>query len=171
MQQATVTARIIRHDFPNNWPDAIDKILPIVQISLADVTHTQYTFEFQRNALYTLHQIMKTLSTKTLLAPRRIFQQLAPIILELTTSIVTKNLDAFHTVNTKCFTEAEEVHWNEVLTIARIALKCTRRLVVRGIDHLESNTPIVQFLLDQLRNLDRFLQLRNKFVFTKPALA
>jgi hypothetical protein len=143
-QQAVVTARIARHDFPNEWPNLLDVLLPIVENSFKMISSPETT-HLRINSLYTLHLVMKSLVTKALPAARRLSQMITPNVFRFMSGLLFNQLGLF----------LEQVghrnydNLNEILTIARISLKCIRRLIIHGYQHYATASEAVE-LVDAL---------------------
>jgi hypothetical protein len=138
-QQAVVTARIARHDFPNEWPNLLDVLIPIVEnsfkmISSAETTHLRI------NSLYTLHLVMKTLVTKALPAARRLSQMITPNVFRFMSGLLFNQLGLF----LEQTGQQDYEKLNETLTIARISLKCLRRLIIHGYQHYSTASEAIE---------------------------
>ncbi|KAJ3323392.1 Importin-11 [Boothiomyces sp. JEL0866] len=123
-QHAVIIAKIARHDFPNEWPDLLDILMPIVEQSFAGNTNMRF------NSLYTLHLVMKTLTAKALPSAKRITQMITPNVFRFTLSVFHTQIARFFGLAERNSADLNEL--NDALVLSKVALKCLRRLTING---------------------------------------
>jgi hypothetical protein len=140
-----IISRIARYDFPTEWP-LLDTLIPMVENSFKMNASTE-TITLRFNSLYTLHLVMKTIVTKSLPAAKHIAQSITPTVFGFVSGILFSHLESY-----------EQVQNEESLNLARIALKCLRRLVVHGYVHCSNAPEAAQFLSGLIAYLPKFMK-------------
>ncbi|KAK6098360.1 hypothetical protein MT418_002396 [Batrachochytrium dendrobatidis] len=161
IQQALVTAKISRTDFPNDWPDLLQTLIPIVQASFRiSAPLDQTARNIQHNSLYTLHHVVKTLCSKTLPSSRRLLHQLAPELFNFVSSIFFDEANSFVTTIQQVDVSDPTNQINDKLVLVRYALKCLRRLVVHGFQDPDKIPAVAEFIGSLTRYMQTFMQFR-----------
>ncbi|OAJ38852.1 hypothetical protein BDEG_22751 [Batrachochytrium dendrobatidis JEL423] len=161
IQQALVTAKISRTDFPNDWPDLLQTLIPIVQASFrVSAPLDQTARNIQHNSLYTLHHVVKTLCSKTLPSSRRLLHQLAPELFNFVSSIFFDEANSFVTTIQQVDVSDPTNQINDKLVLVRYALKCLRRLVVHGFQDPDKIPAVAEFIGSLTRYMQTFMQFR-----------
>ncbi|KAI8899690.1 armadillo-type protein [Globomyces pollinis-pini] len=160
--QAVVTSKIARYDFPQQWPNLLDVLIPTVEISFSQPQN--YSLAIRYNSLYTLHLVMKTLGTKTLPSARKLTQVITPNVFKFVSGIFKTQLELFFNMNSNITSDPTYLNeMNNVLSLVRVALKCLRRLLINGYQRFSQATEPVELLTKLIEFLPRFLSLREKF--------
>eukprot|EP00842_Homolaphlyctis_polyrhiza_P000152 jgi/Hompol1/1137/HPOL_001066-RA len=158
IKSAVVTSKIAR-------PDLLHTLIPIVQAAFAAVQPLDATTKsVQRNTLYTLHLVVKELCSKTLPASRKILLQVAPDILAFVSSIFYDRADTFVRMAGQVDANDPQYGLDDILNLARIALKCLRRLIVHGFSNFDQVPAIVSLLHNLVGYLQSFMQIRQRLV-------
>ena len=155
--QAVVTSRIARFDFPNEWPDLLDTLIPIVQKAFEDSKPSESALRF--NSLYTLHLSMKALCTKTLPAARRMTQAITPNVFKYLSSLLYSQITIF--IDNLSSGDASSVAL-EALSLSRLSLKCLRRLIINGYQRFSQNHECIEFIEFLTQVFPKLLSIRPK---------
>ncbi|KAI8924466.1 armadillo-type protein [Entophlyctis helioformis] len=161
VHQAVATAKMARVDFPTDWPDLLHTLIPLVQTAFAAAPPlTDAILATQHNSLYTLHLVVKALCTKTLPASRRILLQLAPDIFRFVASVFYDRANLF--VSSAQQVDAADPHHglDSTLSLARVALKCLRRLIIHGFTDFTAHPEAVDLFRNLVGYLRSFVQIR-----------
>ncbi|KAI9375715.1 armadillo-type protein [Aspergillus egyptiacus] len=141
LHNALVIAKIMRHEFPQDWPDGISAVIDLLRSSTqAGANPLQLP-----RALVILLQIIKELSTARLQRTRQSLQSLVPEILQVLGSIYVDKVTAWASsleqgnLNTAGLPEAMEQ--------SLLALKVIRRLLVSGYEHPNRDKDVQEFWL------------------------
>nr|KAJ3421434.1 Importin-11 [Polyrhizophydium stewartii] len=162
IQQAIVTSKIARADFPNDWPNLISTLFPIVQASFAAPPPLdEATKSTQYNSLYTLHHVVKAMCSKVLPASRRELYNNAPAIFSFVSGLFYDRANAFLELAARIRVDDPQSGLDEILTLARVALKCLRRLIVQGFPDFDKNEGVTTFTLRLLDYLQSFMKIRS----------
>lgn len=131
--------------------------MPIVQNSFQGQKDTDKAIQF--NSLYALHLSIKSLISKTLPAARKMTQSIAPNVFQFVSSIFYSQMSVFvtHIPNISNSTDPS-IH--ESIKLARIALKCLRRLVINGFLQFSQDQQVVQLFSFLLEYFPKFLHCR-----------
>ncbi|KAH6564693.1 hypothetical protein BASA62_007741 [Batrachochytrium salamandrivorans] len=161
VQQAVVTSKIARSDFPGDWPDLLHILVPLVRASFDvpqplddDIKNTQH------NALYTLHHVVKMLCSKTLPQSRRLLYQLAPDIFSFVSSVFYDRVNLFFSMSQQVNMSDPAHQSDDLLPVARVALKCLRRLIVHGFTEPDKLPNVIEFVGSLTRYMQSFMQIR-----------
>ncbi|KAJ3078402.1 Importin-11, partial [Quaeritorhiza haematococci] len=169
-QNAVAIAKIARLDYPNDWPDLLHILMQTIQSTFSpDFPSTtpaaqdpNYVRLMQQHSLYALHQVVKTLCSKTLAPSRRMLEQLAPEIFRYISNIFYDRANHFLAL-ADALISGSSVDWNEFeasVRIARLALKCLRRLIVHGFQAFEKVEVALTLFRSLLDYLPKYLHLR-----------
>ena len=149
LQNALMIAKVVRYDYPHDWPDAIHSIM-------AKMEHIQADTELSRCLLILLYTI-KELATGRLQRNRTNLQSAAPEI--------------FSTVATRFVNSVSE--WMSFLTTSAhidapvmlrmqqslLSMRVLRRLLVSGFQHPNRDSNIAQFWVIMSASLNQMLSL------------
>jgi hypothetical protein len=140
LQFAVSVGKIARYDFPVDWPDLLTGL-----IGLLEGGHGVR----MRNALLHLHHVIKVLSSKTIPASRRQFQQAAPIIFS--------QLSPAYAQGMQRLVSSPDV---EDFAMVVSCIKIIRRLIVFGFNDFSTHPEIVNFLHLTLQHVQFITQTR-----------
>ncbi|KAF2723521.1 ARM repeat-containing protein [Polychaeton citri CBS 116435] len=144
LQNAITYARIARHDFPNDMPDAIN-----ILVSEVRRVGNEASLRLLR-ALQMLLQVVKELSTGRLLKSRQSLQAATPEIVavlgQLYVSSMSKGLGDLSSSN-------------EPLTIGLLAIKTMRRLLISGYEHPNRSNEVIEFWIFSIQRLAELLRM------------
>lgn len=148
IQNAHSTARIVRFDFPGEWPSLFD-----------DITKNLEDFCFQKNDLIStnnlliiLNQIIKTVSMVRIGRARHAMQSKAPIIVPMLIKLYLKFFQEFtSTLNLG------------LMEICYLCLKNLRRLIPEGFEQPHKNQDIVEFLKISVDHLQALIMEHEKY--------
>ncbi|KAI9205762.1 armadillo-type protein [Polychytrium aggregatum] len=166
-QAALVMAKVARHDFPNDWPDLLHVLMGTVQAAVAEKPAPGLDASrirlIQQSALYHLHQVIKALSTKTLIASRQKFEQLAPEMLRYTVSLFYDRANYF-LAGVANWIHGQQVDPDDLegaLQLAILAFKSIRRLVCYGYKTFYTDPDGLQFFQYSIEYLRKFTALKS----------
>ncbi|KAL8681346.1 MAG: hypothetical protein Q9186_002555 [Xanthomendoza sp. 1 TL-2023] len=150
LQNALMIAKIIRHEFPNSWPDAISSIVSnLRQASQSSGTQLRLT-----RALVILLEVIKEMSTARIERTRTSLQEAALEVLQVLGKIY---LDDFQTWMTFFHQSgADEGGAIESIEHSLLALRVLRRLLVAGWDYPNRSSEVrdcCNLLTDHFRDL------------------
>jgi Importin-beta N-terminal domain len=154
--QVAVTSRIARFDFPNEWPDLLDVLIPVVQKAFQDSKADESAL--RHNSLYTLHLSMKALCTKTLPAARRLAQTIATNVFKYLSSLLYSQITVF-------FDKLSDRNASaalEAIRLSRLSLKCVRRIMIKGYQYFSQNQECVDFITFLTQVFPKILSIRSQ---------
>ena len=144
-----------RFDFPNEWPELLTTLLPLVESTFNNAL-TEENKAIRYNSLYTLHLSMKALALKALPAAKKTMRDITPNVFLFVHSVFTHRMAFyFDNIQTESVLELDRT-----LNIARICLKCLRRLIVYGYDNLLDHALPKEFLSNLYQYLPRLVAAR-----------
>ncbi|KAF9690716.1 hypothetical protein EKO04_011275 [Ascochyta lentis] len=126
LQNALVVAKIVRFEFPNDWPDLFQQLLHILR---ASTDPNAYRLQLPR-ALLVLLYIVKELSTGRLLRTRQSLQTVAPEIFNVLGTIYVNKVQTWHSFLRDG--GEDEGGAMESIEHSLIAIKIIRRLLIAG---------------------------------------
>jgi hypothetical protein len=133
---ALIVAKISRYDYPSVWPLLIDQLLEIVKSSFASGS-----IAGQTHSLYTLHLVIKTLSSKTLASSRAQLISISRPILEFLAGIYTEFLTSFFNRISSQYIQGA----SRSIEISLLCLKSCRRLLVYGFKDFSEDKMALEF--------------------------
>jgi hypothetical protein len=151
VQQAIVTCKIARFDFPKEWPNLLETLIPIVEQSF--LTHENH---LKFNSLYTLHLIMKTLVSKTLPMAKKIVQDLTPNVFLFLKKVFYEQSNLFFIGIANGQSQQE---LDLILNLARVTLKTLRRLAIGGYIQFSTAPEVIEFITYLIQHLPKFLEI------------
>ncbi|WEW58891.1 hypothetical protein PRK78_004359 [Emydomyces testavorans] len=139
LHNALMVAKILRYEFPSEWPDAIAKITQLLRSSLEPACSP---LQLPRTLLILL-QIVKELSTGRLQRIRKGFQSMTPELLHVLARIYVQRVD-----EVSRFLDGGGIDGAGALEAAEqslVALKIIRRLIISGYENPHRDTSVQQF--------------------------
>ncbi|KAH6639557.1 armadillo-type protein [Boeremia exigua] len=128
LQNALVIAKIVRYEFPNDWPELFQHLLQILR---ASTDPNAYRLQLPR-ALLVLLYIVKELSTGRLTRTRQSLQSVAPEIFAVLGTIYVNKVQAWQSF----FRDGGDDEGGAIESIEHslIAIKTIRRLLIAGFE-------------------------------------
>ncbi|KAJ9658574.1 hypothetical protein H2198_003592 [Neophaeococcomyces mojaviensis] len=120
LQNALMLAKIVRFDFPHDWPDVISVLIHHLRSTANDDAIPEYIF----NVLNITLQIIKELASGKLVRTKKSLQSVAPELLHVLGQLYIKLVQ-------KWTTSVNE----QAMLNSHLALKTLRRLLVLGFEH------------------------------------
>lgn len=131
VQNAHAIARIVRFDFPSEWPNLFDEVTK----SLEDYVFSKGNLIATNNLLIILNQMIKSVSMVRIGRARQALQSKAPLILPVLVKLYMKFFQMWSTSLDMT-----------LLEICYLCLKNLRRLIPEGFDLPHKNQDIVEFM-------------------------
>lgn len=128
LQISVLIAKIIRYEYPQDWPDAIDSITENLKITSQQQRNPQ---PLSRTLLILLYAI-KELSTARLQRSRVKLQSAAPSIIRILTFVYTENAERW--MSFLKYGGDDEGGASESIDQSLLALRILRRLIIAGYD-------------------------------------
>jgi hypothetical protein len=152
LQNALVVAKIVRFEFPNDWPDLFQQLLQILR---ASTDPNAYRLQLPR-ALLVLLYIVKELSTGRLLRTRQSLQAVAPEIFNVLGTIYVNKVQTWQTF----FQDGGDDEGGAIESIdnSLLAIKIIRRLLIAGYDFPGREKDVQEFWTLTRTHLGDFLQ-------------
>lgn len=148
IQNAHSVARVVRFDFPTEWPGLFDDLTR----SLEDCVYVKNDLVSTNNLLIVLNQIIKTVSMVRIGRARHAMQSKAPIVVPTLTKLYTK---FFHQWTTSLDLLLMEVCY--------LCLKNLRRIIPEGFEQPHRNTDVVEFLRTTVQHLQALVLEHEKY--------
>ncbi|XP_078074450.1 importin-11 isoform X1 [Mustelus asterias] len=149
-QIGVLIAKVARLDCPRHWPELIPTLLESVKVQ-DDLR--------QHRALLTFYHVTKTLSSKKLVADKKLFQDLASGIYSFACSLWNHHTDTF--LQQVYTGDASAIH---SLERTLLSLKVLRKLTVHGFVEPHKNLEVMEFLNTVFERLKQFLECR-KYIY------
>ena len=134
---AFVVAKIIRIDYPADWPDALSQIIDMLRSSRHGNQQHLY------GALQILLQVVKELGTARLRKSQTALQSVTPEIVHVLTEIYSERSELG--INFITSSQGDDQEAYRSLSISLVALKILRRLVVVGYERPHSDETVANF--------------------------
>ncbi|XP_078074517.1 importin-11 isoform X4 [Mustelus asterias] len=147
-QIGVLIAKVARLDCPRHWPELIPTLLESVKVQ-DDLR--------QHRALLTFYHVTKTLSSKKLVADKKLFQDLASGIYSFACSLWNHHTDTF--LQQVYTGDASAIH---SLERTLLSLKVLRKLTVHGFVEPHKNLEVMEFLNTVFERLKQFLECRRQ---------
>jgi Importin-beta N-terminal domain len=144
LQNALMLAKIVRHEFPNDWPDVFSTITKQIRFSAENLPQRRYAY----NTLIITLQVIKELASGRLQRTRKSLQQVSSELL--------------HDVGSLYLTLVDDWKANfdlETAIISHSALKSLRRLLIVGFEHPHREQDVVQFWSVLQQHHEQFLEM------------
>ena len=130
LHNALMIAKIVRHEFPHDWPDVFSTITKLVRLATQNVSEHLYAY----NTLVITLQIIKELASGRLQRTRKSLQQVSSELLQALGSLYVSLVDKW----TSNFDP-------QMAAVSNSALKSLRRLLVVGFEHPHRDQDVSQF--------------------------
>ncbi|KAI4934808.1 hypothetical protein J4E85_002668 [Alternaria conjuncta] len=152
LQNALVVAKIVRFEFPNDWPDLFQQLLHILR---ASTDPNAYRLQLPR-ALLVLLYIVKELSTGRLLRTRQSLQTVAPEIFNVLGTIYVNKVQTWQAF----FRDGGDDEGGALESIdnSLLAIKTMRRLIIAGYEFPGRDKDVQEFWTLTRTHLGEFLQ-------------
>lgn len=148
MQNALVTAKIIRFEYPNDWPDALPSIINTLR-----TTSEGHPFYLQRALLIALHAT-KELSTGRLQKTRQTLQAITPELVHVLAGIYASRANMW--MERGFSVDATEIEG--AMTQSLLALKVFRRLLIFGYEHPNRDSDLISIWTMTSQHLSQLLE-------------
>ncbi|KAK2795615.1 hypothetical protein FQN50_009701 [Emmonsiellopsis sp. PD_5] len=153
LHNALMIAKIVRFEFPADWPDAITSVISLLRASFQPGCNP---VQLPRTLLILLH-IIKELSTGRLQRIKRSLYSVAPEIFHVLANIYVDKVRQWGS-----FLEVggdDQGGALEAFEESLIALKTMRRLVIAGFEHPNRDTSVGEFWTLSLTHVGNFYSL------------
>ena len=148
VQNAHAIARIIRLDFPSEWPGLFDEVTK----TLEDCVFVKGNLVATNNVLIILNQMIKSVALVRIGRARQALQSKAPLILPVLVKLYMKFYQMWRT--------SMDI---TLLEICYLCLKNLRRLIPEGFDHPDRNQDIVEFMKLSIAHLRDLVTQHEKY--------
>ncbi|KAF2221250.1 armadillo-type protein [Elsinoe ampelina] len=148
LQNALVIAKIVRFEYPQDWPDAISSTLNAIRGAAQDVTSQNL-----ERALLILLYIIKELSTARIQRSRTNLQAATPEILTVLGSLYVSRVEQWQT------TPDAGRQTERLMTQSLLCIKTLRRLVISGYEFPNRVSEVCEFWQMTLRQVDTFINI------------
>jgi hypothetical protein len=152
-QQSLVISMIARFDFPIDWPDLLAGLIPLVEQSFSQNPDVI----IQLNTLYTLYLCMKQIATKALPSARKSLRDVTPSIFNFMHNLFKNRIQFFFELQ---ISESNYDALNAALSIARVALKCMRKLITHGFSSILDSPGALELLASLYHYLPHLLETK-----------
>ena len=149
LHNALVTAKIVRIDYPTEWPDAFSTLIEVAKAA-NDSNPLQL-----RGALLVLLRIVKELGTARLRKSQTALQTITPELVQLLGSIYTDKTTYWHDMFTKG--RGDDATAAFAIDNSLTALKILRRLVILGYEQPHADSMVCGFWSLSQSQFDQFL--------------
>ncbi|KAF2124504.1 ARM repeat-containing protein [Dothidotthia symphoricarpi CBS 119687] len=152
LQNALVVAKIVRFEFPHDWPDLFQQLLQVLRAS-TDPNASRLQLP---RALLVLLYIVKELSTGRLLRTRQNLQTVTPEILSVLGTIYVNKVQSWQTF----FRDGGDDEGGAIESIENslLAIKIIRRLIIAGYDFPGREKDVQEFWTLTRTHFGDFLQ-------------
>lgn len=148
IQNAHAIARIVRFDFPSEWPNLFDDVTK----SLEEYVFVKGNLIATNNLLIILNQMIKSVSMVRIGRARQALQSKAPIILPVLVKLYMKFF--------QMWTSSLDM---TILEICYLCLKNLRRLIPEGFEQPHKNQDIVEFMKVSIGHLRDLVTQHEKY--------
>jgi Importin-beta N-terminal domain/Exportin 1-like protein len=139
LQNALMLAKIVRYEFPHDWPDVITALIRRLR------QHPQTT-QHLLNVINLTHQIIKELATARLQRSKTSLRQAAPELFQVLGTLYVAHAERWIAyLQGVAGDENGGTSFAESLMITYGALKAIRRLIISGFEHPHRNTDVEHF--------------------------
>lgn len=149
LQNALVMAKIVRHDFPHDWPEVFTTIIEHLRQATQNLNQHQHT----SNILIILLQVIKELAAGKIQRIKRSLQQVASELLQVLGNLYIQVIESWTS-------NLQQLDMN-LARISHSALKTLRRLLVAGFEHQHREQEINQFWELLQAHQDKFWTLKD----------
>ena len=130
LHNALMLAKIVRHEFPHDWPDVFSNITKQLRAAAVDLIQRLYAY----NTLVITLQIIKELASGRLQRTRKSLQQVSSELLQALGGLYVGSVNEW-TISYDA----------ETAKISHSALKSLRRLLIVGFEHPHRERDVAQF--------------------------
>ncbi|OJK02789.1 hypothetical protein ASPACDRAFT_75902 [Aspergillus aculeatus ATCC 16872] len=155
LHNALMLAKIMRYEFPQDWPDAISSIIAFLRSSTQPGANP---LQLPRT-LVILLQIIKELSTARLQRTRANLQSVAPEVFHLLGGIYVDKVNTW--VSWLEQGGVDETALLGTMEQSLVSLKVIRRLVIAGFEHPNRDKDVREFWVLTHAHFSRFLNFVN----------
>ncbi|KAG7192386.1 uncharacterized protein KQ657_001785 [Scheffersomyces spartinae] len=148
IQNAHLIGRIVRFDFPNEWPTLFDDIVQYLE----DLVFSKNDLVSTNNLLIILNQIIKTVSQVRIGRARHAMQSKAPLVVPILVRLYIK-----------FFQEWTQTIDLSLMEVCYLCLKNLRRLIPEGFEQPHKNVDIVEFLKVSIAHLQLLVVEHEKY--------
>ncbi|KAB8236314.1 armadillo-type protein [Aspergillus alliaceus] len=152
LHNALMISKIMRYEFPQDWPDGITSLIAFLRSSTQPGANP---LQLPRTLIIIL-QIIKELSTARLQRTRANLQSISPEIFHLLGSIYVDKVNKWASLLEHGVTDEGTLLEN--LEQSLVSLKVIRRLVIAGYEHPNRHNEVKDFWLLTHSHFSRFLQ-------------
>ncbi|KAF3394574.1 Importin-11 [Penicillium rolfsii] len=151
LQNALIVAKILRYEFPHDWPDAITSVISFLRSS--NQPHAN-PIQLPRTLLILL-QIIKELSTARIQRTRVHLQSVSPEIFQVLGGIYVDKVGQWTGILEHG--GSDEAALLEILEQSLVSLKVLRRLIISGFEHPGRDQDVQKFWHLTSTHFSRFL--------------
>ncbi|CAG7924157.1 unnamed protein product [Penicillium olsonii] len=155
LHNSLMIAKIMRFEFPQDWPDAISSIIS----SLRSSTQPEANPLQLPRTLLILLQIIKELSTARIQRTRHNLQAVSPEIFQLLGGIYVEKINLWGSVLEQGGAGGEELL--HTLELSLVSLKVLRRLIIAGFEHPSRSQEVQNFWVLTHSHFSKFLSFVN----------
>lgn len=130
LQNALMLAKIVRHEFPHDWPDVFSTIIRQIRHASQNLSERLYAY----NTLTITLQVIKELASGRLQRTRKSLQQVSSELLQALGSLYIGLVERWKT----------SLDF-ELAAVSHSALKSLRRLLIVGFEHPHRDSDVTQF--------------------------
>ncbi|KAF2090076.1 ARM repeat-containing protein [Saccharata proteae CBS 121410] len=165
LQNALVTAKIVRFEFPNDWPQAISEVIE----ALRNSTSPNVNRLWLPRALLILLHIIKDLSTGRLIRTRTLLQNITPEIFHVLGRVYMEKVQKWQAF----FQSADDDEGGALESIEQslLAMKVIRRVVIAGYEFPNREKDVQEFWSIIKDHLSVFLALLQQQNLADPVRA
>ncbi|KAJ5157226.1 uncharacterized protein N7482_008326 [Penicillium canariense] len=153
LQNALMVAKILRYEFPHDWPDAITSVITFLRSSLQPGANP---LQLPRTLLILL-QIIKELSTARIQRTRVHLQSVSPEVFQVLGSIYVDKVSQWVGILEQG--GSDETGLVELVEQSLVSLKVLRRLIIAGFEHPGRDLDVQNFWELTNTHFSRFLSL------------
>ena len=151
LQNALAVSKVVRIDFPAEWPDALTALISLIRVaSESNQLHL-------RRGLLILLQIVKELSTARLRKSQTSLQSVTPEIVILLSQIYTQKVSFW--LEFLSGNGDDEVGAMDAMENSLLALKVIRRLLVAGYEYPNHDKEVQEIWAHSQNQFGQFLDL------------
>ncbi|KAJ5629196.1 hypothetical protein N7528_002853 [Penicillium herquei] len=151
LQNALMIAKILRYEFPHDWPDAITTVINFLRSS----TQTGANPLQLPRTLLILLQIIKELSTARIQRTRVQLQSVSPELFHVLGSIYVDKVNTWVSILEQG--SGDETSLLEAIEQSLVCLKVLRRLVIAGFEHPGRDQEVQNFWTLTYNHFVKFL--------------
>ncbi|KAJ5278946.1 hypothetical protein N7478_004318 [Penicillium angulare] len=156
LQNALLIAKILRYEFPHDWPDAISTVIESLRSSTQPGANP---LQLPRT-LVILLQIIKELSTARIQRTRVQLQSVSPELFHVLGNIYVEKVNTW--VSILEHGSGDESSLLEAIEQSLVSLKVLRRLIIAGFEHPGRDQEVQNFWTLTYEHFVKFLSLVNE---------